>query len=236
MILVNGKRVDPVVRTDGTVVIRPDSGDPFSIICGDLNAINRAEHKGVLKLLWDIFGGTYNDAGFKVLNPKIGIIYGDAITEDVMQRILREMLLQGFASSNVTFGIGSYSYQYVTRDTFGFAMKATSAVIEGKRVSIQKDPITGSGKRSAKGLLCVKQHGDSLELIENVSEGDEKTGLLNTVFENGEFRFITDISVIRKNVNNELRKIKDWEESLMKDVRSYKQIITEILTENNKKI
>jgi nicotinamide phosphoribosyltransferase len=192
----------------GKVVVRPDSGNPVDIICGDMCAVaDTPAHKGVLQLLWDIFGGRINEKGYKELNPKIGIIYGDAITVDRASLILQLMEEKGFASSNIVFGVGSYTYQYVTRDTFGFAMKATSAVIKGERKAIYKDPITGDGsKKSAKGLLQVELDVETGKFfLENdVSEEDESNGYLQTVFLDGELMSSTNLAEIRHNLAIEL--------------------------------
>lgn len=174
----------------GKVIIRPDSGNPVDIICGDLCEPEWSPaYKGALQLLWETFGGRINSSGYKELNPAIGLIYGDAITVDRAALILQIMEQKGFASSNIVFGVGSYTYQYVTRDTFGFAMKATSAVVNGERRAIYKAPITGNGnKKSARGLLHVGMDTDTgvFYLKDNVTEDGEKTGYLLTVFENGE--------------------------------------------------
>jgi len=133
---------DKILARDGKLVIRPDSGDPVDIICGNevYNSIEKFEsykndnnrqpqNKGVIELLWDIFGGTYvtgNDGKqYKQLDSHIGAIYGDSITLDRAKQICERLQAKGFASTNVVLGIGSYTYQYNTRDTFGFAMKAT---------------------------------------------------------------------------------------------------------------
>jgi nicotinamide phosphoribosyltransferase len=133
------------------LVIRPDSGNPQDIICGT------AECKGILERLWDKFGGTINDKGFKVLPPYIRVIYGDSITLDNLKPILENIMANGFCVTNMYFGVGSYTYQYNTRDTYGFAMKTT--YIEDKNnkgISIFKEPKTDSGvKKSAKGLLAI---------------------------------------------------------------------------------
>lgn len=83
------------------------------------------EHKGVIELLWEAFGGTINAQGYKVLNPKVGAIYGDSINLARAKEICDRLKAKGFASTNIVFGIGSYTYQYNTRDTQGWAMKAT---------------------------------------------------------------------------------------------------------------
>jgi len=156
----------PDALGNAKVVIRPDSGDPVEIICGAHRPGMQGtpEFKGAIQLLWDTFGGTVNDKGYKTLNPRIGLIYGDSITLDRQEEILSRLEQQGFASDNVVFGVGSFSYQYNTRDTLGFAMKATYGVVDGEPREIFKDPITDSGvKKSAKGLLCV--HNDNGEYI-----------------------------------------------------------------------
>lgn len=160
---------DEIMARDGKVVFRPDSGDPIEIICGQgyghENTINKWQIYGAVEALWDIFGGTINSKGYKVLDPHVGIIYGDSITLERAEEICRRLEVKGFASSNIVFGIGSYTYQYVTRDTDGYAMKATWAKINDEEVSLFKDPITDDGtKKSAKGLLSVTKVGDDFIL------------------------------------------------------------------------
>lgn len=196
---------------EGKVVIRPDSGDPCDIICGNYDcAYNSPGYKGALQCLWDEFGGSVNDAGYKVLNPKIGLIYGDAITVERANLILEKMEQMGFCSSNIVFGIGSYTYQYVTRDTFGFAMKATSAVINGERVAIWKDPKTADGsKKSARGLLAVWREEDNSKfyLEDDASQEAENIGWLETVFQDGKLCKFTTLAKIRDNLDLELQQI-----------------------------
>jgi len=114
---------EDVLARDGKVVIRPDSGDPVKIICGDEDSKNIHAKKGVVELLWDIFGGTTNSKGFKELDSHIGAIYGDSITLSRAKEICEGLKRKGFASTNVILGVGSFTYQYNTRDTFGFAMQ-----------------------------------------------------------------------------------------------------------------
>jgi len=183
---------------DGKVVFRPDSGNPEDIICGDLNVpVDNHAYKGCLNLLWEHFGGTINDEGYKVLNPKVGLIYGDSITLQRAEAILRRMKDMGFASTNIVFGIGSFTYQYCTRDNFGFAMKATYGEVKGEARSIYKDPITDSGtKKSAKGLLKVVKRDGEYVLIDSCdnTEGTE----LKTVFKDGTLRVSHTLSKLRE--------------------------------------
>ena len=181
---------DTIMRRDGKVVIRPDSGDPVKILCGDPDAaLGTPEATGTIRLLWALFGGTVNSKGYQQLDHHIGAIYGDSITYARAEDILDRLEQQGFASTNVVFGIGSYTYQYVTRDTFGMAMKATSGLIQGRRVTISKNPKTDTGlKKSAKGLLCVDpaEAPTGFRLREEVTPEEEATqGALRVIFENG---------------------------------------------------
>lgn len=195
-----------ILARDGKVVIRPDSGDPETILCGDESAPEGSPARlGTFRMLWEIFGGTTNSKGFKQLDPHIGVIYGDSITMDRCASILARIRGQGFASTNVVFGIGSYTYQYVTRDTFGFAMKATYGVVDGKALEIFKDPLTDGGvKKSAKGLLRVDKVDGKLVLRECVTPEQEAGGELKLVFKDGVFYNETTLSIIRKAINASL--------------------------------
>lgn len=180
--------------------------------------------KGVIELLWDIFGGTINEQGYKVLDPHIGAIYGDSITTDRAEEICRRLESKGFASTNVVLGIGSFTYQYNTRDTFGFAMKATyvekmekrQLKLENAHIKIDredlfikgyeifKDPITDSGmKKSAKGLLKVLQGEDGYKLKDQITwkEFNEEDNMLKIKYKNGKFYNTTTLSKVRDNLN-----------------------------------
>jgi nicotinamide phosphoribosyltransferase len=201
------KLKNEILSRDGKLVIRPDSGNPVAIICGESNTLggNTAKQKGVVELLWDVFGGTINEQGFKVLNPKIGTIYGDSITTERAEEICTRLYYKGFASTNVVLGIGSFTYQFNTRDTFGFAMKATSVVVNGQRRDIFKDPITDDGiKKSAKGLLKVALKNDEYILIDEVSETEEQEGELQVIYKNGEFFNQITLEQIREKINQKI--------------------------------
>lgn len=188
---------DEILARDGKTVFRPDSGDPVKIICGNgmLDQVT-PESKGAVECLWDVFGGTINDKGYKELNPKVGLIYGDSITLDRAKAILEGLEKKNFASNNIVFGVGSFTYQFVTRDTFGFAMKATCCQINGKIKPIFKDPKTDSGtKKSAKGFLKVNR---KLELEQDVPDYEEIRGLLKTVFCDGYPSNTQTLAEIRK--------------------------------------
>lgn len=191
-----------MARTGGPVgdkvVIRPDSGDPVLIVCGDPEGKTELERKGAVEALWDIFGGTVSEKGYKMLDSHIGLIYGDAITINRAREIMERLEKKGFASTNVVFGIGSFTYQYNTRDTFGFAIKSTSVTINGTEKPIFKNPKTDDGtKKSQKGRVVVYKDPASgqLKLKDGFSANESlymqvqgqnlDLNLLETIFENG---------------------------------------------------
>lgn len=211
-----------IMARDGKVVIRPDSGNPVDIICGDRGdswfrddyfeskdsdgnylvdyycpmmeynqgkAVTPNEYKGAIELLWDTFGGTINSKGYKVLDSHIGLIYGDSITLERAKLIFERLEAKGFASSNVVFGVGSYTYQFNTRDSQGWAMKATYCEVNGVGREIFKQPKTDSGKTSARGLLKVTKEADNYVLYDQQTKSlqSESNNLLRTVFINGEY-------------------------------------------------
>lgn len=222
---------DKILSRNGKLVIRPDSGDPVDIICGlntrqyygegedhgsfvrknyggidnpNMNCIN----KGVVELLWDVFGGTINEKGYKVLNPHIGVIYGDSITLDRATQICERLKAKGFASTNVVLGIGSYTFNYNTRDTLGIAIKSTYCELEdefGKLIQreIFKDPVTDDGvKKSAKGLLMVTKEDGEYKLVDQVTELESNDGYLETVFYKGYLMKDHTLQEIRERLAN----------------------------------
>ncbi len=197
-----------ILARNGKLVIRPDSGDPVLILVGDPKApAGSPERKGLIELLWGIFGGTTSAKGFKMLDPHIGAIYGDSITLERQEAILRGLAEKGFASCNVVLGIGSYTYQHVTRDTFGLAMKATFCTVNGEDREIYKQPRTDSKKNSHRGLLTVRRAADgALRVHFPVTRAEEASAdnLLQTVFENGKLLRRQTLAGIRAVVEKEL--------------------------------
>ena len=153
---------------------------------------------GAVECLWNVFGGTTNDKGYRTLDSHIGLIYGDSITLARCEQILSRLMCKGFAADNIVFGVGSFTYQYLTRDTFGMAMKATYGVVDGVPRELEKDPKTGDGiKKSAKGLLRVEKEGDNFVLYDQQTPEQEQQGILQVVFEDGVMYNRTTLSAIR---------------------------------------
>ncbi len=216
---------EEILARDGKLVIRPDSGDPIKIITGYTKEelqysekgdewytgridsgrwIKEPETKGVIEILWDVFGGTTNEQGYKVLDSHIGAIYGDSITLERAKEICERLKAKGFASTNIVLGIGSYSMGYATRDNQGGAVKSTYVEVNGVSREIFKDPITDDGtKKSKKGLLRVEMNDDySLYVKDQQTWDQEKGGGLTTVFKDGKLVRETTLDEIRSRLNN----------------------------------
>ena len=198
---------DEIMARNGKLVIRPDSGDPVKIVCGTVPATallpkGSPEQKGAIEVLWDLFGGTVNSKGYMELDSHIGLIYGDSITRDRLREINQRLMSKGFASTNWVAGLGSYTYQYVTRDTFSSAVKATQVTVNGEKIDIFKDPVTASGsKRSATGRLAVLNQMDgNLYLVERAAPEQEAQSLLQPVWEDGKFTKYYSFAEARENL------------------------------------
>ena len=158
------------------------------------------EQRGAVEVLMDIFGYTETSTGHKLMDDHIGLIYGDSITTGRCHTILQRMFDKNFASGNAVFGVGSFTYQCVTRDTFAFAVKATYTEVNGKKIPIFKDPKTDSKKKSAKGLLFVGKNSDGeYVLVDNVSREMEQSEENHLVvrFKDGRFMNQTTLDTIR---------------------------------------
>jgi len=192
-----------IMKRDGKVVIRPDSGDPVEIICGSSqlgqDGGSTPAGKGSFQMAWELFGGTRNERGFKQLDPHIGLIYGDSITLDRCKEICQRLLDQWFVPSMV-LGVGSFTYQYITRDTFGFALKSTAGVVNGEVREIFKDPATdvGKTKKSAKGFTAVYKQDGKYVLKDGVTLDEVKSCAFTRVFKNGAVNPHNNLGRMRK--------------------------------------
>lgn len=156
------------------------------------------EQKGAVEALWDVFGGTVTDKGYKLLDSHIGLIYGDSISLERAEAIFTRLKAKGFASQPV-LGIGSFTYQFVTRDTFGTAMKATYGVVNGEPRELFKDPKTDDGvKKSARGLIRIEREDGKYVMYDRQTAEQECAGLLQVVFNNGKMGRMQTLSGIRQ--------------------------------------
>lgn len=193
-----------IMARDGKLVIRPDSGDPVKIICGDPDSKREVVRKGVVEALWDRFGGFENGLCYKELDKHIGAIYGDSINRKNGREICERLAAKKFASTNVVLGIGSYQYQYNTRDSLGQALKSTAVIIDGVEHQIFKDPVTDSGlKKSQKGRVVVYRSKEGeIRYMDGQSLKDEfPEDLLKPIFLNGKMVKETSLAEIRKRLH-----------------------------------
>lgn len=196
-------RFDTIMNRDGKLVFRPDSGDPVKIICGDPESDNPLAREGALEILWRIFGGTINEKGFKVLDPHVGLIYGDGMYFERFEMMLETMKEKGFASSNLVIGVGGLLLQNHNRDEFGYSLKATHIIRHSTgSVNIYKDPITDPGKKSKCGFMKLDYCSETNKFvtIDQVTPEEEKTGLLQPVFRNGKVLKRYSLEQLRGNI------------------------------------
>ena len=135
-----------IIDSGATVVIRPDSGDPLEI------------NRKLIKILGEKFGYTTNAKGYKVLN-NVRLIQGDGVNEATIRTILGNFMISGWSADNIAFGMGGALLQQIDRDTQKFAMKCSSACVNGEWIDVQKDPITDSGKKSKAGRVTLWKAG-----------------------------------------------------------------------------
>jgi nicotinamide phosphoribosyltransferase len=170
---------DKVLARQGTLVVRPDSGEPTKVVVEVLNALG------------DAFGFTVNAKGFKVLPDQVRVIQGDGINFESLGDILLEMKRAGWSADNVAFGCGGALLQSLNRDTQKFAFKCSSVVVDGVERDVYKDPITDKGKRSKRGRLKLIKHrgwldfSPTLETLLTVSEYGDGEDVMSVIFENG---------------------------------------------------
>lgn len=169
-----------VIDSGATVVIRPDSGDPATVV------------RQVVSILADKFGTTTNSKGFKVLN-NVRVIQGDGINLESVKEILQAVTSQGFSADNLTFGMGGALLQAPNRDDQRWAMKCSAAKINGEWVDVFKDPITDHGKISKKGRL-----GLTIKDWQYVTTTTEQNTELREVFRDGKLLIDETLEIIRK--------------------------------------
>lgn len=165
-----GKKLKEKVKASGaTLIIRPDSGDPITIVLE------------VIQQLYKDFGGTINAKGYIVLDKSVRIIQGDGVDAKSIETILQTLKEAKFSTENIAFGMGGALLQKPNRDTFSFAMKASAIQVDGTWREVYKDPITDSKKRSKKGRLAVLEGYKTIKL----EALNGRNNLLEPIYRNG---------------------------------------------------
>jgi nicotinamide phosphoribosyltransferase len=217
--IVTGYTEDEIIRKDGKIYEKKVCDVLVDISTGEkvelkIKELTELEVKGMVQCLWEIFGGTVSSTGYKMLDSHIGAIYGDSITLERAEQICQRLAAKGFASTNIVYGIGSFTYQgainpdaIITRDTHGFAVKSTygEVLVNGERKGIEifKDPKTDDGlKKSAKGLIAVYETENGFTMKDQATWDDVKNCAFVNVFKNGELIKDWTLSEIRELVSN----------------------------------
>lgn len=175
---------DEILARDGVLVIRPDSGDPEEVMLK------------LVKIIWDKFGGTVNSKGYKVVNPKVRLLWGDGINLDGVRRVFGVFEINGWAAENIAcFGIGSNLLQKVNRDDLRFAFKCSAMNRAGVWKDVYKDPLEG-GKASKRGRLKLVKENGEYKTVRFEEPGDN---LLVKIFEHGDLFNEITFDEVRKN-------------------------------------
>lgn len=175
---------DEILQRNGTLVVRPDSGEPKDVVLK------------CTQILGEKIGFTVNEKGYKVLNPKIRIIQGDGVNYESIGEILEHLKNHGWSADNVAFGMGGALLQKVHRDTQKFAFKCSCATVNGEDRDVYKDPATDHGKKSKRGRLkLVKEN----EIYITKALNDDGEDILQTVFENGKILIEIDFQGVKDN-------------------------------------
>jgi nicotinamide phosphoribosyltransferase len=177
---------DEIVSRQGTLVIRPDSGDPLSVILQTFYG------------LWEKFGGETNAKGYKVLAPCVRVIQGDGINYHSINQIVRGINEAGWSMDNLAFGMGGALLQSVNRDTQKFAFKASAININGEWHDVFKTPKTDMSKQSKGGRFAVKNTSGRFITLRVDDTVEEPGNMLETVFENGEIKKEYSLKEIRQ--------------------------------------
>lgn len=163
-----------VIKSGGTLVVRPDSGDPVEVTLQ------------CIKLLAEKFNTYTNEKGYKVLTPHVRLIQGDGIDGAMIEKILENFKRNGFSADNIAFGCGGGLLQKVDRDTQKFAMKCSAIEVNGEWRDVFKDPVTDKVKKSKRGrLTLIKTSGDEYKTIREPVALAAAECMLVPVFENG---------------------------------------------------
>ena len=195
-----GALKETILNRKGTLVIRPDSGDPVYTLLR------------VFDILFERFGYTINEKGYRVLPPQVRVIQGDGINIDSIRTIYSALKLNGISAENLVLGMGGALLQKVDRDTQQYAIKCAYAVVNGESTNVQKHPLEVNGKgelvksfkTSKSGRLQLVQTETGYQTVAEGAAADQ--GVLETVFINGELIREQNFSDIQANLQSDLSK------------------------------
>ncbi len=180
---------DKVLEREGTLVVRPDSGNPRETVLK------------VLEILGEKFGYETNKKGYRVLNPKVRVIQGDAVNYWTIQDMLTAMNRAGWSADNISFGMGGALLQQLNRDTQRFAFKTSSVVVNGEERDVFKDPIEGHEKLSKRGRLALHYRDGAWSTVRASRTAQDAEDRLKPVFRDGEMLVTHRLPDVRKRAN-----------------------------------
>lgn len=179
---------DKIIKRDGCLVIRPDSGDYFEVV------------PKILQILWDKFGGTIVKGQYKLLDPHVRIIQGDGMNPETIRQLYNHIVDLGWSADNLAVGSGGGLLQTVNRDTQKFAIKCNAALIDNRWIDVFKDPVTDPGKKSKLGRYKTIVRGGSIVSVNESYDQPGARNILTPVFENGKLLKTWTLDDIKKNI------------------------------------
>src|SRR5215472_13922846 len=184
---------EKVITRPGTLVVRPDSGNPREVVLK------------VLSILAEKFGYETNHKGYRVLNPKVRVIQGDGVNYWTIQDTLTAMNRAGWSADNITFGMGGALLQQLNRDTQQFAFKCSNVTIEGEDRDVFKDPVEGHDKASKRGRLALHFCDGVWSTPRTGRNATDPEDRLRTVFREGEILVTQTVAEVRDRANRQQR-------------------------------
>lgn len=188
-----GRELKEMVEArDGTLVVRPDSGNPTIVPIK------------VIEMLMDRFGFTVNNKGYKVLPPCVRVIQGDGMNLGSIKKLVMNAIDRGISVDNFAMGMGGGLLQKLDRDTLQYAMKASAIKINGVWQDVYKEPVGDGGKNSKRGRLSTVRDGGGVRTVrmdDDNEAGDYalREALMTPVWRNGELLRDTSFAQVREN-------------------------------------
>ena len=179
---------EKIMQRNGTLVIRPDSGDPVKVL------------SKVFNIIAERFGSEVNSKGWRVFPSCVRVIQGDGVNYHSILNMVSQLTREGWSMDNWGFGMGGALLQQLNRDTQNFAIKCSSATINGRDVDVSKKPTTDPSKASKPGRLALLSMGNGRYSTVPVPNGHEYLpgDLLETVFEDGDIKLTYNLGEIRR--------------------------------------
>jgi nicotinamide phosphoribosyltransferase len=181
-----GQLRDKILQRNGTLVIRPDSGDAVSVL------------EELFNIAAEKFGYQVNRKGWKVLAPQVRFIQGDGVNYYTIQNMIAQLTRKGWSMDNWSFGMGGALLQQINRDTLRFALKCSAIDVNGQWHDVYKQPVTDPGKDSRAGRFVLLKEGNEYVTVKvDDPRATPAADQLETVVENGVLRREQTLDEIR---------------------------------------